>query len=462
MQSGVRTLVFSDLPSPSSRPNSSLHRDYFSLAPTIAWAEAAYFWICVILSWTQSGRSSEQAVQSTSTTRRHVGTYACGPMRLKTLNGAPLSTDLDFRAENLLDIDSLVRYLYAEPHTSHENDRASAPELKWRRLAPTETRLRTGWSQPFLPAGAFHGSNPDVSFFVPDIQPSSGLSPDETTVFDQTVTLLDHTDVPDDFVQHSLIFHDTLLSSQIAGDDATDQTVSSSSFMGTSFEMTDMESQQHEASHGPVLHVASSLILTSVGSLPSPDHLRAIYPQTLTPNILCVLTAPPTDREVFVRNGGFKMTLREITVADDSKSGFKISFWNRPSGRPESQNTITQTLDCVRVGDILLLRNIALNAFRDDVYGQSLNPSITRVRTTVDVLKSGSGISSRRLGALPAAVLAAFMRVKRWAGAHVAPDTTGLRKRKGGMDASSGTTKRSLRSSNAHNDTLPPDTMEAN
>jgi hypothetical protein len=300
-----------------------------------------------------------------------------------------------------------------------------------------------------------------VSFSVPDIQTSSGLPQDETTILDQTVTLLDHTDVPDDFVQHSLIFHDTLLSSQIAGDDAADHTVSSASFLGTSFEMTDMESQQHEASQGPVLHVASTLILTSLGSLPSPDHLRAIYPQTPTPNILCVLTASPTEREVFVRKGRFRMTLREITVADDSKSGFRISFWNRPSGRPESQNTITQTLDRVRVGDILLLRNIALNAFRDDVYGQSLNPSITRVRTTVEMLKSGSGISSRQLGALPAAVLAAFMRVKRWSGAHVAPDTTGLRKRKGGMDTSSGTTKRLLRSSDAHNGTLPPDTMEA-
>ena len=382
-------------------------------------------------------------------------------MRLKTLNGAPLCEDLDFTAEALLDSETLAHALYEEPHQA-AHEKSTAPDLKWRRLAPTDTRLRTGWSQPYLPAGAFQGSNPDASFSVPEIEKLSESPPDDTTILEQTVTLLDDTVEPSNFVQQSLIFHDTLLSSQIAGDDAADQTFSSSSFMDTSFETTDldMNSHQHEASQGHILHIPSTFVLTPLGSLPSPDHLRAIYPQTPTPNILCVLTAPPTDREVFVKKGGYRMSLREIDVADGSKSGFRISFWNRPSGRGESQNIPIQTLDRVRAGDILLLRNIALNAFRDNVYGQSLNPSITRVRTTVEILKSSGGISSRQLSALPTAVAAAFMKVKRWASAHVASDIAGSRKRKGAMETSSKSTKRSLRSSEAPDDTLPPDTME--
>jgi hypothetical protein len=383
-------------------------------------------------------------------------------MRLKTLNGAPLCEDLDFGAATLLNVEALARYFEEELHQA-SGETGTAPDLKWRRLAPADTRLHTGWSQPYLPAGAFHGSNPDMAFSIPQVDGPSDMPQDNTTILDQTVTLLDHYSEVDDFVQNALRFHDSLLSSQIAGD-AGDRAGSASSFMEDSFHTmsTDMESQQQVASQGPILQIPSSLALTSLGSLPSPEHLRSIYPQTPTPNFLCVLTAPPSDRDVFVRKGGYKMSLREITVADETKSGFKISFWNRPFGRGESQNSLAQTLERVKVGDILLLRNIALNAFRDNVYGQSLNPSITRVRTSVEVLMSSSGISSRQLGALPAAVVAAFMRVKRWASVHVAPDTAGLRKRKGGaMEVSSRFTKRTTRSPDAHNDTLPPDTMEA-
>jgi hypothetical protein len=383
-------------------------------------------------------------------------------MKLKTLNGAPLSEDLDFSPETLLDGGALAQYLCSEePQRTHGT--GTAPALKWRRLAPTGTGLHTGWSQPYLPAGAFHGSNPDVSFSVPEMEGLSELPPDDTTTtfLDQTVTLLDNTVEPDDYVEHSLIFHDTLLSSQVAGDNAVEQTLSSPSFVETSFNTTDVDSQQHEASQGPIVHVPSTLVLTTLGSLPSPEHLRSIYPQTPTPNIICVLTAPPIDREVVAKKGGYKMSLREFTVADDTRSSFKISFWNRPAGRAESQSILTQTLDRVRAGDILLLRNIALNAFRDDVYGQSLNPSITRVRTSVGILMSSTGMSNRQLSALPAAALATFMRVKRWASAHVASDMAGLRKRKADTETSTSSTKRTLRSSKRYNDTLPPDTMEA-
>ena len=372
-------------------------------------------------------------------------------MRLKTLNGAPLCEHLDFRADHLLDGEALASHLHEEPLEIHQT--ATAPELKWRRLA--YACLRPEWPQPYLPTEAFRGSDPDASFSVPEIDGLSGLPADDTTTLDQTVET-------NDFVEHSLIFHDTLLSSQIAGKDAADNTFSSLSSMGTSFESAVIESQLCEARQGPVLDVPSTFVLTPLGSLPSAAHLRSLYPQTLTPNILCVLIARPADREVIVKKGGYRMMLREIHVADDTRSGFKISIWNRPSAKGEPQNTLTTTLDHVRVGNVLLIRNLALNAYRDDVYGQSLNPSITRVRTTVETLSSSRGMSSRELGALPPAVVTAFMRVKRWASVHVAPEKAGVAKRKGAVETWSRSTKRSRRSVDAHDDDdLPPDTMEA-
>ncbi|KAF2449119.1 hypothetical protein P171DRAFT_336047, partial [Karstenula rhodostoma CBS 690.94] len=264
------------------------------------------------------------------------------------------------------------------------------------------------------------------------------------------------------FVHHSLIFHDTLLSSQIAPGGLVDGAVTSQSFVATSFESTtsiSMDSFQRSNTDVPILQIPTTLKLTALGTLPSAAHLRRIYPQTPTPNFLCVLAAPPEDREVFVRKGGYRMRLREITVADDTRSDFKITFWQKPQKTGDSQNVLGHALQRIKAGDILLLRNIALNAFRDDVYGQSLNPSIARVQSSIEILMSSGGISSRQLGALPAPVVTAFMRVKKWASAHVASDVPGLKKRKDESQRSNRYAKRSLRSSYAHDETLPPDTM---
>ncbi|KAF2642759.1 hypothetical protein P280DRAFT_396093 [Massarina eburnea CBS 473.64] len=264
----------------------------------------------------------------------------------------------------------------------------------------------------------------------------------------------------DGFAQHSLIFHETLVSSQIAAG-TDDHTVSSSSFMNTSFASmsSKIESQSHGDSQAPILQVPSTLTMTALSSLPSADALRAIYPQTPTHNLLCVLTTQPEDREILVKKGKYRMHLREVTVADDTRSDFKVSFWSRPSQKDDAQNVLFNTLSRLKVGDILLLRNIALNAFRDNVYGQSLNLSITRARTTVEVLMSDGSISSHQLDALPATIVGPFMKVKKWAKTHVAPDIRALRKRKQ-PDSSEISAAQSRARHEAHDSSLPPDTME--
>lgn len=403
--------------------------------------------------------------EHTSPLRRRVNAYSKEPMRLKTLNGAPLCEQLDFAAESLLEPEEAVRFLYegSTQPSSHESTSAS---LKWRRLAAKDEALRTGWSQPYLPVGAMQGSNSEFPFPVPGYAGSAGLAIEDTTNFDTTTTFPSIRSFVDDFVHHSLTFHDTLLSSQVAAPEDADRTVSSSSFLSTSFETasTGLDTQSEDHSQFPLLRVPPNLALTPLGSLPSPQHLHSIYPQTPTPNILCVLAAPPTDREVVIRRGGYKMNLREITVADDTRAEFKVSFWGRPRGEEDPQDDVAQTLDRVKVGDILLLRNIALNVYRNDVFGQSLRRSIMRVRTSIDVLMSAGGFSSRQLGALPPAITANFTRVKRWAAIHIASDLGDSRKRKADHQKPKGSTKRSTRSNkryDANDETLPPDTLEA-
>jgi hypothetical protein len=379
-------------------------------------------------------------------------------MRLKTLNGAPLRASLDFTPEALLDPDDAARFLRLDALPAD-----LIQDAKWRHVAPKEQRLRSDWSQPYLPNSALEGDDPALSFVVPGVGASFDADMEDTTNLDTIMTIDDAPFDNTHFVHHSLIFHDTLLSSQVDPKSLDDGTLASQSFVATSFDSTtstSMASFQQSNTGIPILQVPTTLKLTALGTLPSAAHLRRIYPQTPTPNFLCVLTAPPEDREVFVKKGGYKMRLREITVADDTRSDFKITFWQKPSKGGDFHNSLAQALQRIKAGDILLLRNIALNAFRDDVYGQSLNTSIARVQTSLEILMNGSGISSRQLGALPPSIVTAFMRVKKWASAHIAPNVPGLKKRKDESQRSTRSAKRPLRKSNAYDDTLPPDTME--
>jgi hypothetical protein len=384
-------------------------------------------------------------------------------MRLKMLNGAPLSKHLDFSDSTLLATEKCKTFgTVAVISTSAEE---STPALKWRSISTKNTRLRTGWSQPYLP-GSTHRN--DVSLSIPNVQRSSPLPQDDTTDLDYTMASFeDPSRAVDDFLEHSLAFHDTLLSSQVLQDDVTDTTLGSS-ILTTSFGTTisDFSSPSKAISeHTLIIQIPTKMAITPLGSLPSAQHLRSIYPQTPTPNFLCALTANPEQREVFVRKGGYKMNLWEVSLADDTRSNFKVTFWVRPpqesnNERTHAQNLLLQTLQSIKVGDILLLRNIALTSFRDTVFGQSLNPGITRARTGVDVLMRSSGISVGQLGGLPAPVVEAFMRVKRWAKAHIASNIAGLRKRKGSISKQDEYVKRAFGNQDLDN-SMPPDTMES-
>jgi hypothetical protein len=356
-------------------------------------------------------------------------------MRLKTLNGAPLPENLNFDEHALLAPDECTLLLASTKSIESSGD---APTFKWRRLQNKDSRLYTGWSQPYLPGSGRQFEDMDMSIFMPQVEQTSLSLGIDSTQLDSTIDLEEQSSAEGTFLQHSFVFHDTLLSSQVVQDPAADQTISSSSFLTTTFNTSTSESSSEGKGDGPVLplEISPKMSLSPLDSLPSAHHLRSIYPQTPTPNVICVLMTQPERREIFVRKGGYKMDLYEITVADDTSSNFKVSFWLRPprdsnNGHSNVQQPLLQTLEDIKVGNILLLRNIALTSFRDTVYGQSLNPSISRARTTIDVLMNSTGAEVGQLGGLPASIIETFTRVKRWARAHIAPPDVGPRKRKG-------------------------------
>ncbi|KAH7350475.1 hypothetical protein BKA66DRAFT_446861 [Pyrenochaeta sp. MPI-SDFR-AT-0127] len=388
-------------------------------------------------------------------------------MRLKTLNGAPVCEQLDFNESNLLDPNDCNAFGATVPYAASQNNTATA--LKWRRLTGKDTRLRSGWSQPHLPRAIHDYEQLGLSFSLPNADLSLTFPEDDTSNLSTAITAEEQSSETDGFLQHSLIFHDTLLSSQVLKDTPTDISISSSSCLTTSFDTTTSVSSKPGRAHdhnSRITMVPSTIVTTPLGSLLSARHLRSIYPQTLTPNLLCVLTTRPQRREVFVKkNGGYKMHIWEIIVADDTRSGFKVSFWVRPVQQQNNEQgyahtPLLHTLERLRVGDILLLRNIALTSFRDMVHGQSLNPAITRARTTIDVLLSGSGVLVGQVDGLPATLKDTFIRVKRWARSHIAAGHIESRKRKGSPLKRDEQLKRPF-TSPEYDNSLPPDTLEA-
>ncbi|KAF2734242.1 hypothetical protein EJ04DRAFT_512616 [Polyplosphaeria fusca] len=356
-------------------------------------------------------------------------------MRLKTLNGAPLSEDLDFSEENLLEIGAYEPFFQA-PAASTED-----PPIKWRRLAAQDTRLRSGWSQPYLP-----GDGESFPFSLPALLlEHSGITANEETELD-------------DFVQHSLIFHHTLVSSQIKSSTGEDS-VSSSSFLTTSFNTSEDVDHHDGSPDAPSIpQIPSNITISTLGSLPNHDHLRAIYPQTMTSNLLCAVATQPERREVFVRKGGYQMHLYEFHIADDTNSCFKVSFWFRPPKQARQDilhENLRHTLDGIKQGDIILLQHLALSTFRNDVFGQGLNTSVTKARTGITVLIQGDGSELCPRSMIPGTLTERLSKVRKWASNVIGPGLSN-RKRRRDNHVSESAPRRSY----SARDSLPPDTME--
>lgn len=381
-------------------------------------------------------------------------------MRLKTLNGAPLPEQLNFSESQLLE----------HPYDLQNQEclalsGEATPSVKWRCLTKEHTRLRTGWSQPYLPGADSKAELTLSSMSIPNAESPMIFQDDGTTGLDRTIALGSPSFDSTGFLQQSLIFHDNLLSSQVLPNKRPDDTASSASFL-TSFDADEssIRSPSRAYQDDPMLHMPPHLVITPLVSVPSAPFLQSIYPQTPTPSFLCVLMTSPERREVLVRKGQYKMDLWELNVADHTRSDFKVTFWLRPprqsnSEQMRTQSSTLQTLTSSKIGDILLLRNIALTSFREVVYGQSLNPAITRARTTVEILKD-NGYSDKHSSGMPPALFDTFLKVQRWARVHVASDVL-ARKRKNSNTKDRGHSKRTSSNRYHDDDSLPPDTMEA-
>jgi hypothetical protein len=124
--------------------------------------------------------------------------------------------------------------------------------------------------------------------------------------------------------------------------------------------------------------------ITNLQAVPNANYIQFIQPQTMTINIVVGIISVAPPRTVSLRRSGGTMDILEFIVGDETNTAFRITFWLQPSS--ERVDPLRQRLTSLKPRAILMVNNVALNAFRGNVYGQSLNRHITRIETVVEVL----------------------------------------------------------------------------
>ncbi|KAL7622308.1 hypothetical protein AAE478_007812 [Parahypoxylon ruwenzoriense] len=288
--------------------------------------------------------------------------------RIVVLTGAPESRTLSYRESDLLNhfLDPIAKFARIDSSSrSAAVERAPGSALDvavWRSIPLERATLPTGFSQVHQLKEDYRG---DASFFN-----SLPSSLDSTAGFIGTGK--SSQEILDQFYDHSLAIHDDIPSSQLA---PLSLSIDESSWNSTeerstrnSFRSTNSSTRQGQPSATRSAH------LSDLEDVPNASYLQSISPQTMTVNLIVGVISIAEPRTVKTRWGS-AMSLVELLVGDETKSGFSVTFW-LSSDLGESSN---KTLRELRRQDIVLLRNVALSVFMKKVHGHSLRKGLTKV-----------------------------------------------------------------------------------
>ncbi|KAJ8124790.1 hypothetical protein O1611_g8850 [Lasiodiplodia mahajangana] len=289
------------------------------------------------------------------------------PRKVMIFAGAPEAHTLDWTAPNLLNhfLEPIACFgrLEALPESSMSGVSVlSTPySAVWRSIPLHQERLRTGFSQTHSLAQIYQGSPGFFNTLSRSFGTASNLSGDKA---DERVI--------NQFYDHSIAIHGDIPSSQLPS--TTSFTTDESSYditdglsEGRSIQVEDSCTELNGPQGNEIQH------LSDLEDLPAAKYLLSISPQTMTVNIIVGIISIAEPRTIKTRWGATE-SLVELLVADETKSGFSITFWM--SSKPSEANTLVRSL---RRQDIILLQNVALSVFMNKVHGHSLRKGHTKI-----------------------------------------------------------------------------------
>jgi hypothetical protein len=329
--------------------------------------------------------------------------------RVIIYTGAPVSSALDWTPAGLVSEFDEPIARFARPGGSVSADpglpdpHASAPKhAVWRSLPLEPTRAHVGFSQQFM--GAAFDAAPDPG--TADFFTSAAVS--FTTLTGGPSDTSSQQDIDTQFYETSFAAHDQdIPSSRLIAAEESQITVATTSFTTTtSFDDTTSLIQTDGPVKPPLQLPAGPGAgdrINNLSDIPTARYLLSIRPQTMTINLIVgVISVSPT-RTITTRKpqrkGPSTHRLIEILVGDETRAGFAVTFWLAGSGEVGESETIITKL---RPGDIVLMQNVALNVFREKVYGSSLRRNLTRAyllfRPRVDASDPGGYYAPTDLG----------------------------------------------------------------
>ncbi|KAB8300120.1 hypothetical protein EYC80_000350 [Monilinia laxa] len=351
------------------------------------------------------------------------------------LAGAPTSSSLNWDESNLLNdfTEPFIQFLHLPqtspyPNSARNNntrsllDSPSAPHPDWRQLPLERQYLTTGISQDhaFQPIYAGH----DLDFFSTTTFISQSQS--QSLNDDSYLSLNRDREVDESlshFYEHSYAIHADIPSSQLAPHASSTSITSSDADADADASFSTSDSTSIDESHS-LLPQSGALVenaqipvaghLTNLKDLPHAQYLTSIVPQTMTVNLIVGIISISEPRAIGTKRGG-DVSLVEILVGDETKSGFSINFWLSGKGKEE----VRRSLEKLRVQDIVLVKNVALGSFNKKVHGQSLRKDMTKFwllyREKIDRKDVGGCYGKRDVeGKESDAQLAKVRRVRSW------------------------------------------------
>ncbi|KAF4973540.1 hypothetical protein FZEAL_9301 [Fusarium zealandicum] len=273
--------------------------------------------------------------------------------RLLLFAGAPPASTLDPASCTLDHLDdTFADFLGLEPQRQTQSQLTPpSSQAAWRSLPLTRQPMHTGFSQTHDISISHHALVNQSEFFTTADVSFSG----KAGSFDG----INPGEVLSQFYDHSLAVHNSIPSSQLESFEET--SLDETSFMTTSSTGQPATAEAHVPSH-----------LSDLEDIPPAPRILALNPQTVTLNLIVGIISIAQPRTVTTR-WGRTLSLVEILVGDDTKSGFAVTFWLA------HDNAAAAEISSLRRQDVVLMQNVALHVFRNKVYGQSLRKGMTKV-----------------------------------------------------------------------------------
>lgn len=316
--------------------------------------------------------------------------------RMIVLAGAPEPSRLDWSEKSL----SPVTHLES---VSQSTSSTASNKPSWRQLNTEKLMMRP--VLPKLDIGRRPPNEADTQateFFTPSDfvdqdqgqeSPGSDVSVDDSHSNPSGTSVESSPEALSDFYDHSFAIHQAIPSSELSQiSEAPPQTPvyeSSQDMVTPSTPGIIRTSSQRRLSQAPRPN-----LITDLSRIPNAAYLDSIQPQTMTVNLIVGILAISAPRRVTTGkayNRPRQAELVELTVGDDSRTGFNVTLWMPPNmhvGWRDNADSANQTgarsnlrraVKEIRPRDVIMLQHVALSSYRGKVHGQSLKGDVTKL-----------------------------------------------------------------------------------